>query len=109
MNAAQPRIRSRHEDRGSGSLPTVEQLIRDTHRVIENCHLRTSPSKVTRLCRDYVNYVAGKGISFGVYLGNAVTLTAEQQRRFDAAYYSLTYADPTGETAVRHVMAGVAS
>lgn len=97
-------IRSNHEGRGRGeSLPSVELLIRETHAALGRSGVRLSPSKVSRLCRDYVNIVAGKGVSFGVYLANAVALDAAQRRTFDAVYYRLTYADPTGEAAVRNL------
>lgn len=97
-------IRSNHEDRGQGqSVPTVEALLRETHAVLAASSVRLSPSKVARLCRDYVNLVAGKGVPFGAYLANAVMLDRDQRRTFDALYYRLSHADPTGETAVRNV------
>lgn len=99
-----PHIRSNHEDRDRvRSVPAVEPLLRETHAVLANCSVRMSPSKVTRLCRDYVNIVAARGVPFGAYLANAVAMTADESRQFDEAYYRLTYADPTGETAVRNV------
>lgn len=99
-----PRIRSNHEDRDRGSdVPTVEALIRETHAALAQAGIRMSHSKVTRTCRDYVNLVADKGVRFGTFLSNVVTIDAEQRNEFDAVYYRLTYADPTGETAVRNV------
>lgn len=101
------RIRSCHEDRDQGqSVPTVEQLIRETHAAIERAGVRLSPSKVTRTCRDYLNLVSGKGIGFGDFLANVVSLDAAERRVFDEVYYRLTHADPTGETAVRNVIRG---
>ncbi|MGN7247095.1 hypothetical protein ACTHQ1_05090 [Janibacter anophelis] len=84
-------------------MPTVEQLIRETHAALEQTGVSLSPSKVTRTCRDYVNTVAGKGVSFGEFLANVVSLDALERRVFDAVYYRLTHADPTGETAARNV------
>ena len=84
-------------------MPTVEALLRHTHAVIANTSVRMSPSKVTRLCRDYVNLVAGKGVPFGAYLANAVVLDAAERRTFDELYYRLSHADPTGESAARNV------
>lgn len=99
-----PRIRSNHEDRGQRpDVPTVETLLRETHATLDRAGIRMSPSKVTRLCRDYVNTVADKGVSFGAFLANAVVLDASHRREFDEVYYRLTYVDPTGETAVRRV------
>lgn len=101
---APPRIRPHHEGRDRGTVaPTVETLLRETHAALDRAGLTLAPSRVTRLCRDYVNTVAGKGVSFGAYLANAVTLDASQRHAFDSVYYRLTYADPTGETAVRNV------
>lgn len=85
---------------------TVEQLVRETHALLEGTAVRMSPSKVSRLCRDYVNVVAPKGVPFSVYLANAVTLNAEQARAFDALYYRLSHADPTGERAATVVDSG---
>lgn len=106
-NLYPPRIRSNHEDRGTGAdAPSVEHLIRETHRLLGRAGVALSPSKVTRLCRDYVNSVADKGVPFGAFLANTVTLDAQDRRAFDSVYYRLTYSDPTGETAVRRVMNG---
>ena len=99
------RIRSNHEDRDQGQgVPTVEQLIRETHVVLEHAGVRLSPSKVTRTCRDYLNIVSNKkGVTFGEFLANVVSLDALERRVFDSVYYRLTHADPTGETATRNV------
>jgi hypothetical protein len=43
----------------------VERLLRETHAMLANTSVRMSPSKVTRLVRDYVNLVAPKGVPFG--------------------------------------------
>ncbi len=92
-------------DRGR-SVPTVEALIRETAPVLDCAGVRVRPAKLHRWCREYVTRVAGRGPSWGDYLANAVTLHAQDVRRFDSLYYRLTYSDPTGETAVRRVMAG---
>lgn len=103
-SSTHPRIRSTHEDRGQGqSVPTVEQLIRETHAALEEAGVSLSPSKVTRTCRDYLNIVSDKGVTFGEYLANVVSLDALERRIFDSVYYRLTHSDPTGETAARNV------
>lgn len=84
-------------------MPTVEQLIRETHAALEHAGVRLSPSKVTRTCRDYLNIVSDKGVTFGDFLANVVSLDALERRVFDSVYYRLTHADPTGETATRNV------
>lgn len=104
LDHTRPRIRSTHEDRDQGqSVPTVEQLIRETHAALEQAGVSLSPSKVTRTCRDYLNIVAGRSVGFGEYLANVVSLDALERRIFDSVYYRLTHADPTGETATRNV------
>lgn len=101
---ARETIRSKHEGRGQGSgVPTVEALLRETHALVANLSVRMSPSNITRLVRDYTNLVAGKGVPFGTYLANAVALHADQRHAFDALYYRLSHADPTGEAAARNV------
>lgn len=98
-------IRSSYEDRDQyRGAPSVESLIRETHALLNHTAMRLSPSKVVRLCRDYVRKVADKGVPFGTFLANAVTLDASQRRAFDVVYYRLSYADPTGESAVRNVV-----
>jgi len=107
LSAPAPTIRPYHEGRDQKTgVPTVETLIRQTSAVLERIGVSMAPSKVIRLCRDYVNIVAGKNIVFGDYLANAVTLNASQRRAFDEEYYRLSYADPTGERAVRNVLRG---
>ncbi|MBB2894575.1 hypothetical protein [Flexivirga oryzae] len=98
-------IRSNHEDRAAEKV-SVEALIRQTHALVENSSVRLSPSKVVRLCRDYVNLVADKGVSFGEYLANVVALDRVQRAQFDEVYYRLTYSDPTGEAAWRNIDGG---
>lgn len=87
-------------DRGR-SVPTVEALIREAAPMLERAGVPMRPAKLHRVCREYVSRVAGRGPTFGDYLANAVALGAHERRRFDALYYRLTYADPTGEAAAR--------
>lgn len=87
-------------------MPSVEALIRETHAILSRTGARLSPSKVARLCRDYVNLVAGKGVPFGTYLANAVALNVDQRHAFDEIYYRLSHADPTGESVARNVDCG---
>lgn len=85
--------------------PMAESLIKAAHLVLENCNVRMSPSKVSRLVRDYQRHVAANGFPFLDFLVNAVQLTAEQRRQAlmnpDIARV-ISYADPTGEAAVNN-------
>jgi hypothetical protein len=65
-----------------------------------------SPSKVSRLVREFKHRVEQNGFPFEEFLVNAVQVTAEQRRRLAAnpdIAKVIRYADPTGETAVRNV------
>lgn len=96
-------LRRQHERRD------VETLIRDAHVILTNCGVAMSPSKVSRLARAFKTRVERNGFAFFDFLANAVQLD-EQQRREALANPEIArvigYADPTGETAVAHVMRG---
>jgi hypothetical protein len=66
-------------------------------------------SKVSRLVRTFKHEVEGNGFEFAAYVANAVAVH-EDHRRTIAAHLVrvITYADPTGETAVANVMRGAA-
>ncbi|SNC71561.1 hypothetical protein SAMN05445756_1538 [Kytococcus aerolatus] len=92
----------KHETGDQGrSVPGVESLIREAAALLQNAGMPVRPAKLHKLCRTYVNRVAGRGPSFGDFLANSIAMQAHEARRFDALYYRLTYADPTGETAAR--------
>jgi len=68
-----------------------------------------SPSKVSRLVREYKRQVEQNGFAFFDFLANAVALSADQRRTMladPAIARAISYADPTGETAVRNVLRG---
>jgi hypothetical protein len=66
---------------------TVEQLIRRAHNAQADAVEKLSASKLSRLIR---RYIATHGI-------DSATVMVDS--------YCLTYADPTGETAIHNVMA----
>jgi hypothetical protein len=70
-----------------GTTETVEQLIRRAHDAQAASAEKLSASKLSRLIR---RYVATHGIESAAVMVDS---------------YCLTYADPTGETAIRNVMA----
>ena len=88
---------------------TPETLAREAYSVLAGCGIAASRSKVSRIVRDYMRNVAGNGYPFGAFLMNTLQLTA--QRRAALTNHPdwarvISYADITGETAVRRVMAG---
>jgi len=73
----------------AGKTETVEQLIRRAVARFHSEDLTVSPSKVSRMVRAEVRRTGS---------------VATAARMVEA--YVLSYADPTGETAIRNVMAG---
>lgn len=103
-----PRGRSNHEDRGRGEVrpETAEQANREAHRILAAAGVRLSPSKVTRLCRDYL--AANPPCTFRTYLArNAAPAVASAP--LPPRRHGVEWVDPTGNTAVRNVMAGGAA
>ncbi len=93
----------------AGGTTSTETLIKHAHKLLTNCGIPMSPSKVSRLVRDFKHRVEHNGFPFEAFLVNSVQLTAEQRQRAlanpDIARV-ISYADPTGETAVNYVMRG---
>lgn len=100
-----PSIRRFHERRDEQSV-TPETLLRDASRLLEACGIVRSGAWMNRTVRDYMS-ARVEGLPFGTFLAARVEMNAHQRRilaeRADLRYL-LTYADPTGETAVRNVM-----
>ncbi|MCV7208335.1 hypothetical protein H7J75_06655 [Mycolicibacterium canariasense] len=77
------------------------------HRILANCGVTMSPSKVSRLVRQFEARVARNGWTLFEFIANAVSLSADQRRQALAhpdIVCVLSYADPTGETAVNNVL-----
>lgn len=95
-----------------GGSTSTESLVRAAHLVLGNCGITMSPSKVSHLVRDYRRNVAHNGFSFFSFLATAVQLSDEQKRSAllnPEIARAISYADPTGETAVSNVLRGGAS
>lgn len=91
----------------SGGSTSAENLVNHAHQLLANCGVEMSPSKVSRLVREYKRRVETNGFPFEAFLVNSVQLTAEQRRRALAnpdIARAIGYADPTGEAAVNNVM-----
>jgi len=80
---------------------TVESLIRHTHAQLAAAQTVISPSKVSRLVRAYV---ARHGLASGRRMVAMYVDSAATDYEFGA--WCLSYADPTGDAAVRNIMAG---
>ncbi len=104
-NLPAPTIRRNHESREGGEAcpPSAEQLIRATTTALTNCQIPISHSKISRIVRTYLHKVHDKGVPYLNFLLVNVQISAEQRCRIEDDLYRLTYADPTGETAARHV------
>lgn len=66
-----------------------------------------SPSKVSRLVREFKHRVEKNGYPFEAFLVNAVQVTAIQRQQMLAdpdIARAIAYADPTGEAAVNNVI-----
>lgn len=85
----------------------TEALIRAANLVASNCGLPVGPSKVSKLVRRFRRDVEYKGVPFFDYFANAVHLDAQQRRSALAnpdVARAISYADPTGESAVNNVI-----
>jgi hypothetical protein len=83
-----------------GQTESVEALIRHAHIALETAGVVLSPSKVSRRIRARVTQHGQESAERMIASYAAIT---SERGSFDA--YCLTYADPTGETAARNVMA----
>jgi len=99
LEATETQTRWNHEQ--PGHPETVEQLIRRAHRDLDLTGRKMSASKVSRIIRQRVRIAGDASASRMV---SAYLASAAAHDRFDD--FCLTYSDPTGETAVRNVMAG---
>ena len=85
----------------------AEALVRVAEVVVNNVGAGWSHSKMSRVVRQYIYRSDGHGMPFFYYLAHMLCLDANRQRALlnhpDVAR-AISYADPTGETAVRNVM-----
>lgn len=84
----------------------MQKLKQDTLTFFANCGLDYGPNKVNRLCVEYVGQPRRNGFTFAEFITTKVHLRAEQHRAALAnpdLHRRISYADPTGETAVNKV------
>ena len=94
--------------RANSAGPEMESLKATARTILWNCGFEYGPHKINRLCVTFAKRVERNGFAFFDFLANAVQLDAQQRRAAlanpDIARV-ISYADPTGETAVRNVLA----
>jgi hypothetical protein len=91
----------------SGGATSAEELIRHAQKLLGNCGIEMSPSKVSRMVRTFKYRVERNGFPFEAFLVNSVELSAQQRRQALAnpeIALVISYCDPTGETAVNRVL-----
>jgi hypothetical protein len=84
----------------------VQRLKAAAGTILRNCGFEYGPNRINRLVTTFVGRAERNGFAFFDFLANAVRLTAEQRRRALAdpdVSRVISYADPTGETAVRNI------
>lgn len=93
--------------RCSTTAVSPESLIRGAHALLESAGVHRSANWVTKTVRAYLRSPAA-GLPFGQVLAAELELSSKQRAAMQARSelrYVLEYADPTGETAVRRVLA----
>ena len=67
------------EPQTSGGSTSAEALIRRAHQLLAACDVPLSPSRVTRLVREYKFKVEPRGLDFDTYFRNALIQVADYQ------------------------------
>lgn len=93
---------------GVSTSPSCEQLKSLARLVLSNIGANFGANRVNRLVTRFVRAMPNAGAwTFLLYLTNAVQMSAEQRRavlRDPEIARVISYADPTGETAVNNVL-----
>lgn len=85
----------------------TERLVRIASAVLNETGYQMGANKIARLARRFQARVAGNGWSFFEFFANAIRLDVDRRRDLmnnPDFVRVIGYADPTGETAVAHVM-----
>ena len=81
----------------TGTPATPETLAREAFSILDARGITVSRSKISRIARDYLRHAVGSTATFESWLLSALHVDFARV---------IAYADPTGETAVRHVLRG---
>jgi hypothetical protein len=85
--------------------PDRDRLITAAHTVLTNCGYPMGASKVGRLVRKFERDPGGR--DFGGFIASHVVAAGKRRAVLaDELRKVVSYADPTGETAVHHVLRG---
>lgn len=93
----------------TGGSTSAEALVSHAHKLLANCGVSISPSKVSRMVREFKHRIEKNGFPFEAFLVNTVQLTAQQRQMMIAdpeIARVISYSDPTGESAVNNVLKG---
>lgn len=93
----------------TGGTSQRERLIRAAHAILDGCGYEMGPSRVLKIVCAFERKVASNGWSFFEYLANTVQLDADKRHQLlndPDVMRVVSYADPTGETAVSNVLRG---
>lgn len=85
---------------------TKSSLIRDARMLLDVSGMNRGGNWISRTVRDFLAMPV-QGLPFGWFLAARLELNEAQRRRLaenEDLRYILGYTDPTGETAIRHVM-----
>ncbi len=90
---------------GDQARPDKAALIRETHAVFARFGVRVSHDRVTKLVGTYIRRVHANGYAFADYIAAQVAVSEVQRQVVsDELRKVVSYADPTGETAVANVV-----
>lgn len=92
---------------GVTASPDLEGLKASARTILWNCGIDYGVNKINRLVVTFSDRVQGNGFAFFDFLANSIQLDAETRRSALAnpdVQRVISYADPTGETAVANVM-----
>lgn len=82
---------------------TVDQLIADTCTELNRIGIPAGRSKIARLVRRWAERVRFTGYGLAEWVADGLALDAERRARVTSEMRAISYADPTGDTAVANV------
>lgn len=93
---------------GVTTSPSQAEMIKAARLILDNCGIAFGQNRIVRLVLEFKRRAPqGSGSTFFSYLAAKVQLSAAQQRdalRNPDIARCISYADPTGETAVNNVL-----
>jgi hypothetical protein len=95
---------------GGTTSPLQNELVKAARLILDNCGIAFSQNKIVRLVLRFIDWAPNSsGDIFFSYLASEVQLSEAQKRNALAnpdIARAISYADPTGESAVNNVMRG---